>query len=295
MTKRFRHICLWAAGVALLTGCVRRPDGVLSDSEMAKVVADLTLAEAYLKTSPDGRGSVETREEMINYIIDKHGLSREEFDTTMAWYGRNIDEYYELLDNVDKEIARRKTKMVGGASQVETNDLWPYSRMTIVSPLGSTDGMSFSFPAGDLTPGQRLQLRMRLATQSRGNLLFGVEYDNGVKAYAFSTLRGKKVDIQFQTDTAYAVTRIFGNMTLEETDGRPLWVDSIYLTTLPYDSLEYYRKHSQRVWREPVSRRVNPNKLEDMQAQKDTTVSGADAPANPQLTNSQNTVKHNDR
>ena len=95
------RLCLLAGTVmAMSAACVRRPDGVLSDKDMVSLVADMELAEAYVQTGSRGAGE-EERAALVDYVIKKHGLTREEFDTTMAWYGRNVDAYYDLCESVE--------------------------------------------------------------------------------------------------------------------------------------------------------------------------------------------------
>lgn len=127
------------ASVALLgSSCIRRPDGVLSDKKMAPVIADLELVEAYMQTQRS-TGDDDRRAATVDRIISDHGLTRAEFDTTMAWYGRNIDNYYELCSMVEKELARRRQKVSGGKSmEMESSDLWPYSRQSLLSRLSRT-------------------------------------------------------------------------------------------------------------------------------------------------------------
>ena len=48
---RIGSIALLAACMVVMAGCVRRPRHVMSDKEMAGIVADMELAEAYLNLS----------------------------------------------------------------------------------------------------------------------------------------------------------------------------------------------------------------------------------------------------
>lgn len=247
----------------LSASCIRRPEGILSDREMAPVIADLELAEAYVKTSHGGLNSLQNRA-LVDYVLAKHGLTRAEFDSTMSWYGRNADAYYELCDVVDKELSKRKREISGSKSiEVETSDLWPYSRQSYVSRRSGYDGFEFSVPTSDVGNGQRVNLKLRINDPVSGSALLGVEYDDGQKDYMFRALSSaKRLNLVLQTDTGRRVSRIFGNFMVSDRERLPLWLDSIYLTSLPYDTLEYYSISGQRSFREPQGRRkprVSPN------------------------------------
>ena len=72
-----RGICLTVVAVALLLGsCVKRPDKVLSDEDMAPIIADMELAEAYAQANPGVISDQEKREQLIDGVLKKHGVSR---------------------------------------------------------------------------------------------------------------------------------------------------------------------------------------------------------------------------
>lgn len=255
MRKSRLAFALVCSLVILASGCIRRPKGVLSDKDMAPVLADLELADAYLKSNPTDKN--EMREALLTDILARHKVSRADYDSTMAWYARNVDQYYEVCDLVNKELLKKKTAMTGEiAGQEEANDLWPGIKMSVVLPNSISDGIDFSMPTARVEKGERLQWRMRFNEMAGGTALLGVEYDNGRKAFTSSSLRGKQMELKLQTDTNFSVIRVFGNVAFEKGTRLPLWADSISLSKLPFDSLEYYHINSQRIYREPAKIRV---------------------------------------
>lgn len=245
--------------LVLSSACVRRPAGVLSDKEMVPVIADIELAEAYLQTQHSFR-SDDNKIAMINDILAKHKVSRGDFDSTMAWYGRNPDKYYEFLPLVEKELdARRRTLTGTTVSASNSTDLWPYSRMALVSPLSGSNSFSFSVPTLDVNRGDKVNFKLKFHGRPdvEAYALLGVEYDNGSKGYMHRQISStRRLDLTLQTDTSATVKRIFGNFILKNEVDRPLWLDSISLTTLPLDTLDYFNIRSQRVYRNPVRRRT---------------------------------------
>lgn len=227
---------------------------VQSDDKMASVVADMTLAEASLSSMTNGNQS--DREALKEYVLEMHGLTQEEYDSTMMWYARNQDDYYEFCDKVVKELRRKRAKVKGASlTDAVVNDLWPYARMAVISPLGAKNGFDFSVPTVDVKSGERVRLKLRFNYSADGKALFGVEYDNGSQDYITSTIKANRIEMTVQTDTARTVKRIFGNLALSDGTTRTLWMDSISLSSMPFDSTEYYRMNSQRQYRNPSSRR----------------------------------------
>lgn len=256
MKIRKSYILILTLLMMLCNSCIKRPEGVQSDKKMAPVIADLELAEAYMETQ---RGSTNEKERRatVDRIIEKHGLTREQFDTTMAWYGRNNDNYYELCTLVEKELSKRKHDLSGDKSiEIETSDLWPYPRLSLLSRLSSSDAFNFSIPTVDVQSGQQVEFRLRINRNIDATAMLGVEYDNGAKGYMTRKVsNSRRLKLIYQTDTAQKVTRIFGNILMRDNAVMPLWIDSIYLSTLPFDSMEYYKIHNQREYRDPVQRR----------------------------------------
>lgn len=229
-------------------GCNKRPKGVLSDDEMVGLIADMEIAEVYMQQHNSGYYNDSIRDSAVQWALDKHGLSKADFDSTMTWYGRNIDDYLNLFGKVDAELAKRQNRAIGETEKnLVSTDLWPYSRHILISENAPSNGLAFSLPLNDIPKGERITWKMRLKGLSSGNVLLGVDYDNGMSSYTYQTQNGNsKIDLTLQTDTAYNVKRVFGYMRTKEDHSLPIWIDSIALQQLPLDSTEYYRIHSQR-------------------------------------------------
>lgn len=232
--------------LSLLAACNDKPEGVLSETKMVSLIADMETAESYIQTQGYNETRAITKERLTAYILEKHNISKADFDSTMTWYGRNIDEYQKLYAEVDKELIKRQKSSTGSAESLRSNDLWPYSRHLMINELSNTDNITFSIPASEIEKGDQLIWKMRLRSNSGGDLLFGVDYDNGSTTYITRNGMGnKRIDITLQTDTGKAVKRIYGYYRINSKGEMPMWIDSISLETLPFDSVQYYHIQSQ--------------------------------------------------
>lgn len=250
-----------AIGALLLGSCVKRPDKVLSDDDMAPIIADMEIAEAYAQANPGTINDQEKREQLIEGVLRKHGVSREVFDSTMSWYARNSDEYYDLYERVDKQIARRRKDFTGvSTSEDAVGEIWPYSRRALIAAESGERALSFSIPAEQLDKGSRLVWKLRLRSMpSNAFVTFGVSYSDGTASFISRPAQSaRKIELSLQTDTARSVSSIFGNLSLPSVTDLPLWIDSISLRPLPFDSLEYYNINSQRRYFKPS--RFKPKK-----------------------------------
>ena len=126
MNYRFIFIPLFVAG---LTACgdekVRsRPDYVLSEAQFVEVLVDFALAESAASINIKN-----VRSDMIDsvYAFDplaQHGVSKVDYDSTIAWYARDPalykEVYQKVLARLSEMESRRKTTTADSASISQT-------------------------------------------------------------------------------------------------------------------------------------------------------------------------------
>lgn len=245
-------ICLIGMAVVMAGGCVRRPKKVLSNSKMAAVVADMELAEAYVQTQPGEQNPAEYRAELTAGILKRHGVSREEFDSTMNWYGRNIDEYYKLDEEVNRELAKRQKDLArkgGGVVEQQTtiDDIWPYKRTAVIWERSGSNILDFSLLLSDISKGSSMTWSMKLRQPVESTMMLGVEYADGGVSFVNRNMSGqKRLETTLQTDTGRVACRVFGFFSVKDAKDMPVFMDSIILMPRPIDSTQYYKINSQR-------------------------------------------------
>lgn len=253
----------------LATGCTHRPDGVLSEKKMVKLQSDIEFARGYAGTQRTGLNRNNSTDLYLDAVLADNGVTREQYDSTMRWYTRNLDEYITLCDKVEQELHARQAKYDGEQNTPKAeDDLWPWVRHAVIWPGSESGTLRFSIPAEEVDPGSRINLKMRLRTPSEVNTMLGVEYRDGSYSYISRQDNSRnKLDYTLQTDTAQTVKRIFGYVTSIRTADLPISIDSIGLTKLPIDSTQYYRINTQRRYGKPVKK---IKKTETTDADQDT-------------------------
>ena len=226
-----------------LPACSDRQSYVLSEKKMVSLMVDMELTEAYINNQTGF--SSQDRLDMAQRVLKAHGVSEETLDTTLAWYGRNIDKYAKLYDKVDIEIEKRRKKYteVPGEIEIVADNLWPYSSHVVISPLSGYDAFNYSLPVSDIKRGDIIELKFSLPNPAGMKGTLGVEYTDGTGEAIVSNFASKnKVEISIQTDSAKDVSRIFGTMHLKDTKELPLYIDSIDFEALPIDTISYRNK-----------------------------------------------------
>ncbi|MBO5028343.1 MAG: DUF4296 domain-containing protein [Muribaculaceae bacterium] len=246
-----------ALALAALAAC--SGDDHLPEGKMADVIADLQIAEAVSNSSTDFQTD-SARNVMRMAILEKHGVTQEEYDASLRWYGHNLEKYTKLNERVEKVLARKEKKlMASSAGEKEGKEsgtqLWPYSAMAFISPLGNSDAIQFSIPVNNLPKGERLKWKMRLSKTAPVQIMLGVDYADGATSYISQRYSGNtRLELQLQGDSTRTITRLYGYMRVDRRSDLPVWADSIQLTHLPLAKETYGSFTMQKLYDGPVHR-----------------------------------------
>lgn len=248
---RWKYLSLIVpVGLILSMGCTRRPAKVLDEQEMVELLADMQLAEAYYHLSGHTPGVSNPSEEIGQQVLAMHNVTQEELDSTLSYYGRNLDDYSLLYEKVDAEINRRRKrldKIMPDVTKIDGSELWNRGQFGYVSPLGTTDGWIFSVTDPSVDKGEKITWSLHLTDPVPMKGILGVEYEEGNSEIVSLNFTGKKkIEFVLQTDTAGKVRRLFGNLAAESKNNLPLYADSIRLYTSPFDSIEFENRRNKR-------------------------------------------------
>lgn len=214
-------------------------------------MTDLELTEAYLTNSNPSDLPDSIRRNLAESVLARRGYTYEQLDSTFKWYGKNLDDYYELQDKVEKEIAYRTRKYGGGdvAEDLGERNIWRLNDHAFFSSMSPVDGLNFSISYPDIEKGGNIEWSMRLNNSSDVKVVLGADYDDGTYTFNTSSNYGQRaIKCQLTLDSVRKVTRLFGNIKVSP-EKTPLWADSIRLIKNPFDSLTYYKINSQRTYR----------------------------------------------
>lgn len=239
--KSLRH-SVWFALIVLGFSCSDRPSNVLKEKDMINLMVDMELTEAYINSQPSMTPKV--KEEMGQRVLVLHGVSSETLDTTLAWYGRNMDEYSQLFEKIDKEIIKRRKKYteLEGEKLKVADDLWIFGDHFTISPLSGHDAFTFSIPYPEIEKGDVIKFSLFLPNSTNLKNTLGVEYNDGFGEAMVYNSSKNKVEMELHTDSSKLVSRIFGSIHVKDTKVLPLYLDSITMKGEPIDTLNYRSK-----------------------------------------------------
>ena len=260
MRKPERHIRMLLAGLLLaggLVACSSRPDPVMSDGETAELLADLHIADAYGTLERDGSMGILASDEdslrkvLRQSVLKSHGVSEEQLDTTLGWYGHNLDKYEEMYEKVLEKIDKKKIALTQARAEKDASPtLWPYGNMQRVPAVPEGEGtlIPFDIPADKVSKGARILWEGKtLNVRGPIDFFMAVDYTDGSTGYIQRNLMGEgRQNVALQTDTASKIKRAYGYLRVRLSE--PLLIDSISLRTAPFNETSYYEIHSARRW-----------------------------------------------
>lgn len=125
---------------ASVASCARKPSNILSKAEMIDVLYDVKLAQAIYYGDYTNYNSVEAKAALMDAVLNKHGLTRAQLDTSMVWYSDNYEEYRIVNDSVLSRLRAKNDIFSKELNQINANVsrsyaiLPPYFVLTDKSP-----------------------------------------------------------------------------------------------------------------------------------------------------------------
>lgn len=80
----------------ILASCSKTPGYVISEDKMAEILADIHTGEAVVESNSSSFRNDSTKRALLQSICMRHGVTTQELDTSLYWYGNNLQEYMKV-------------------------------------------------------------------------------------------------------------------------------------------------------------------------------------------------------
>ena len=237
--QRLAVICL--LGMFLLSlSCSRKPDMVLGKKEMASLLTDVHKGESLIEINHNQFSSDSMRRVMKQSVLDAHGVTQQQWDSSLSYYGRNIEQYIELYDIViaglEQELKNANVVSQGSNIQMEvvgdSADTWDQPRLRHFSAKQPTDILKF-YLRRDLNwdRGDVYTWNFKAINGSTPiTWTIAAEYSDGTTEYKSGTTASSGwTNISFHTDSSRTTSSIRGVATLRPSADESVYIDSISL------------------------------------------------------------------
>ena len=233
---------------SVLLACSKAPKGVLPEKKMQEVLVDMSLAEALIGSNYREYNDLPKKHALYQSIFDKYGITEALYDSSLVWYGKNLDVYMRVQDKVLAELNKRK-KALGDiqpdASPSTRNDsvnIWNRFDYLVFSPQASYNGIYFDFaPDGGYAPGSSFVLSMdvwglnKQMTQAPVVRLSVEQSDTTYTAMRYLNHNGSN-ELMVTSGPMKFVRRVYGYIRLERSrdEFNKIYIDSIRLMKYNY-------------------------------------------------------------
>lgn len=290
MSARVTHWFTLVAVAVILAACHKAPKGVINESDMARLLADLNRAEAVLDINRELYPDDSTKMMLKQAVYDKHGVTQEMFDHSLGWYAQNMDVYADvcdrsirILEDELQHLSKNQHKDARTAHNVgmtrptthdassDAVDVWKGHRTIVL-----TSGMKEGYFTWDIEPERRRQKgdKYCLALIIKGNTAnmtatLAADYNNGSTTTITRKLSiGQLNELNLQTDSTQQPRRVYGYIHYRMKPNTFAIIDSISLTRTDLKPMAYQSINRQTTIERRKSNSGN-TAVGDIQRQRD--------------------------
>lgn len=222
---------------ALLGGCRKQPEGVLSQEDLAQVLADLHMADGVTALNYSQFPDDSSRQALKQSVLMTHGVSQQQLDTSFIWYGKNLDMYMEVCDRVIEILEERQSNIAAGASSQiaiagDSVELWNSVTHIIGTPRMLSKILTFNInPDTNWHPGDIYTLRYKVIN-SRNRVASRIlaDYSDGTTSYRDEPgLSQGWVTAKLQLDSTRTPQRVYGYIIIDPEKRDYFHIDSLSL------------------------------------------------------------------
>ncbi len=151
----FQYYILFLLMLSLVSCEIKRPRGVLSDSEMENVLYDYHIAKSMADQLPYTENYKRTL--YIDAALKKHGLTQADFNTSMEWFSGNPDVLSQIYENLCTRLKTQKGKldhMLALRNNApkeslpgDSVNIWAWQKIYRLTGSPFNNKVSFVFPA----------------------------------------------------------------------------------------------------------------------------------------------------
>lgn len=251
--RRLLYSVILAAAVC---ACSRTPDGVIPPEQMAHLLADMHTGEAMIDMNRREYMADSSREAVKAAVYARYKVDDATFDSSLAWYGRNISVYMDVYDRtieiLEHRLIESGNRVAADASlsiSGDSVDVWPYARYISVGDRSPSKILTFAFQRDDnWERGDSYTWRMKTFNNpgpSRWQMV--TEYDDGTVEYTSMDFNGDGwKELIMCTDSLRQATRVYGYMSGVNRQGASLRIDSVQMVRKRVDPNLYGRRFTVR-------------------------------------------------
>ena len=245
----------------LAVACSKVPDGLLSEKKMQAVQVDMQLAEAMINLNSKEFPDNAHKEALFQSIFRKHGITQAEYDSSLVWYGRNLDIYMKVYDRVLNELNSRQKALgdvqasAAPVSKQDSVDIWPRRTSLRLEPGALFNGVTFDVkPETNYSSGSSFVLGMNVWGLNKDmaykpEVRISADQGDTIVTVNDKILRDGYHETTLKTVPTKQIKRVYGYIFMNNADSSyyKVYLDSLNLMKYNYGRLTDMPKDSVAV------------------------------------------------
>lgn len=277
--KHTRAILLtMLAATLIIVGCDKAPNGVIKESNMAHVIAEIAKANALIEQNPNMFPDDSSKLALKQSILGKYDADLAMYDSSLVWYAHNLKIYAEVSDKalalLEKEANVKHDSGNGSTNNTNVDPMMPGMQQQGQRRVFPTEGDSANLwkepqqwmltsamacggyitwdysPDRESRKGDMYSLNFKMLSTSGNStkVMLAIDYADGATTYVNRTASTTGwTSFTLQTDTTRTVKRIYGFIRCGVNAHNVTFVDSIYLLRTHLDRTRYNMIAVQRI------------------------------------------------
>lgn len=257
----------------LVASCSSTPDNVLSKSDMADLLVDINIGESITEMNFREYDNDSVKKVLRQSILSAHGVTSEEYDRSIEWYGHNIEKYQEVYEEVihrlEKRIAEEKVNgsrddgqqaavpVVAEQSSFEGDsiDVWTQPRSYVFAQNISSEYVTFNLARdANSKAGDVYTLRFKALNSNRPiKCAIVATYDNATTdiatndglSFGDESAPADYQSVKLRTSPDKTAAKVFGFIYVKTVGPERVRIGDISLVRSRFSAEEYEKLNSQ--------------------------------------------------
>lgn len=269
-TPKACHITLLALLAAVaLTACDKAPSGVVKESKMAPLIADLAIAEAYADNHNDQYVNDSARIALKQAVFEKHNITQQQYDKSLDWYAQNMETYIKVCDKAIQILQKQRQDIDPNATppasthtaenpaphqtytaQGDTANVWNLPKSFLITQGLQNGQINFKLtPDPQHRTGDKYTLQLyQINAAAHLSVTLAADYSDQTTSITQQHINSSGWNtVTLQTDTTRTLTRVYGSINYHLRQRSVCLIDSITLLRTHLDKATYPNIGTQKI------------------------------------------------
>lgn len=241
---------------AIIISCSKTPEYVISHEKMVDLLVDMHIGESVVDVNRRDYRNDSLKKVLKQSILAKHNITQEQLDTSLVWYGHNLEEYLNVYDDViariEEDVKKAEENDISSEELAitvagDSVDVWNGLRFRVFNDKSPIQYLSFVLKHDENTEiGDEYLWEFKLHNnRSAISWTIAADYNDGSTDYTNGISSNGWNHMHLNTDSVKMISRVYGIVRVAPIDKEIVYIDSISLLRTRFDA-KSYNKHNRQ-------------------------------------------------